>query len=219
MTQQPPICPACFKPLTEGSLHDVCFSDDHCYRYFLRAPVPNSAGKGTCLFIMLNPSTAGPSKSDPTLNKCVEFAQRWGYNIVWICNLFGFIDSDVDKLRDARRGGVDIIGPANDQHVKNAVCLADRVVLAWGTSGYKVGRPQFRERVKTVATMLGDDCADGRAIENPYHLNGFTEGMGQPRHPLGKRGEELPLETPLKQFTNEKMKKFMRYGSARPRRP
>jgi len=35
-------------------------------------------GKGVCCFVMLNPSTADGTQDDPTIRRCINFAQSWG---------------------------------------------------------------------------------------------------------------------------------------------
>ena len=49
-----------------------------------------SEDKGTCLFLMLNPSKADQNISDKTVDKCKTFARKWDYDTLWICNLFGW---------------------------------------------------------------------------------------------------------------------------------
>ena len=40
------------------------------------------------VFIMLNPSTADASNDDPTIRKCVGFAQHWNFGGLYVGNLF-----------------------------------------------------------------------------------------------------------------------------------
>ena len=97
MPEQTPMCPACEEELAHDK-YDACFSnetcsnypmhDRACYRYLLQVTLPNPTGRGTCLFLMLNPSTANESKLDPTVTRCKGFAQRWAYRTLWVCNLF-----------------------------------------------------------------------------------------------------------------------------------
>lgn len=45
-------------------------------------------GHGTVLFIMLNPSTATDILNDPTIRRCIGFAQRWGYAKLLVGNAY-----------------------------------------------------------------------------------------------------------------------------------
>ena len=58
-------------------LHEVCMSPDKRYRYWLEANVSDDKDR-VCMFLMLNPSTANATKSDPTVNTCKRFAKDWG---------------------------------------------------------------------------------------------------------------------------------------------
>src|SRR5258707_10232275 len=66
-------------------------------------PVVDGAGKPigepeTVLFVMLNPSTADGQGDDPTIRKCVGFAQRWGYDRMKVVNLFAYRATDPRML-------------------------------------------------------------------------------------------------------------------------
>lgn len=41
-------------------------------------------------FVLLNPSTADESKDDPTIKRCLKFAKQWGYDGMYVTNLFVF---------------------------------------------------------------------------------------------------------------------------------
>ena len=109
------------------------FSDDRTYRYLLGRRVGNS--KRRLLFVMLNPGTADDTHNDPTIRRCIGFAERWNFGMMEVANLFAYRTSYVAELRRAE----DPIGPGNDMWISRALAPADRVVLAWGNHGSYLG--------------------------------------------------------------------------------
>jgi hypothetical protein len=133
---------------------------------------------------MLNPSTADGAQDDPTIRKCVSFADAWGYGRLVVVNLFAFRATDPGQL--ARTGLTCPVGPENDAYLRRHA--ADAVtVCAWGSSVPKSGRPAVRFRHHEVLRLL-------RQIGRPRHL-GMTKG-GFPRHPLYLPGDCVPLSFP-----------------------
>ena len=199
MTQQKkPPCQFCGKPIAVGK-HNVCFSDDRCYRYWLGAKIQLDHGledKGTCFFVMLNPSTADECLSDQTIDRCKEFASKWGYRTLWICNLYAFRASDPSDLRKALDNKVNIVGYAiNDDHIREAAKCAAKIVLAWGGSGIgTLGKPAFNKRVSEIVQLLRDaDASEKLYLLCPPDLCCLTDG--QPRHPKPQNLKQMPIET------------------------
>lgn len=57
------------------------------YRYTLtRQFRPNAPAP--MVFVMLNPSTADASQDDPTIRRCLGFADREGYGAILVVNLY-----------------------------------------------------------------------------------------------------------------------------------
>lgn len=121
-------------------------------------------------FVMLNPSTADASIDDPTIRKCMGFAQRWGMNGIHVVNLFAVRATKPADMMNA----VDPVGPENMDHVARlceaAAQSGGQAVCAWGTKG------AFREQDKKVMKIL-----HGLAIE-PLALKITKDG--HPQHPL-----------------------------------
>lgn len=67
---------------------DAAISDCGTYRYWLARRL--SMGERAVAFVGINPSTADATKDDPTIRKCVGFAQRWGYDWLYMLNLCAF---------------------------------------------------------------------------------------------------------------------------------
>lgn len=134
-------------------------------------------------FIMLNPSTADALVDDTTIRKCVGFARRLGYVGILVVNLYAYRATDPRELAAARRRGVDVVGPENDDRLRRVLTVAtskgDGVVAAWGAHARD-------DRVRQVLTMPGS-----RAL----CTLGLTAN-GVPRHPL-MLGYEGAVLTPL----------------------
>lgn len=130
-------------------------------------------GRRVC-WVMLNPSTADAEQDDPTVRKCIGFAQRWGCTSLDIVNLFALRATDPRALLvgDWR----DHIGSENDRHIDDAVEGADIVVAAWGAWGER-----FRERADEVRDLV-DQVARRRYM--PLLRTLGTTSSGEPRHPL-----------------------------------
>ena len=137
------------------------------YRYCLSRTWPT--GRGTVLFIMLNPSTADAETDDPTIRRCVAFARRWGFQQLIVGNLFAWRATSPRELRQVG----DPIGPENDRHLVEMSVSADAIIVAWGAHG------GYRNRSQHVLGLLG-------SVE---HL-GLTK-QGHPRHPLYLRADTV----------------------------
>ncbi len=113
------------------------------YRYALhrdllpKPSLPVGLLRRTCLFLMLNPSTATATLDDPTIRRCMGFARAWGFTDLQVCNLFAFRATDPAELTAVT---IDPIGPLNNQAIVGLASDADRIVCAWGTKGAIRGR-------------------------------------------------------------------------------
>lgn len=123
----------------------------------------------SCLFIMLNPSTADGEKDDATIRRCVGFAKSWNYERLEVVNLFAFRTRYPKELLVLHHDA-DPVGHLNQERVEMAANDAGMIVCAWGTNGNHIGQDE---------TVLG--WVD-RHINKVYAL-GLTKD-GQPRHPL-----------------------------------
>jgi hypothetical protein len=114
------------------------------------------------LFIGLNPSTADADSDDPTLRRCIRFAQASGYGGVVMANLFAYRATDPEVLKLVE----DPVGPHNDDWLAQLRAEIEVAVAAWGNRG------DFRGRARTVSARLGR-----------LYCLGYTS-RGAPRHPL-----------------------------------
>ncbi len=144
-----------------------------CMNYRYRLERHRRGGRGTLLYIMLNPSTATEAGDDPTVARCARRAERLGFGGFVVCNIFAWRETAPARLKRV----ADPVGPMNDAVLVEAARAADLVLCAWGVHG------AHRGRGPAVARMLRE------AGIRLHHL-GLTRN-GHPRHPL-----YLPYDLP-----------------------
>lgn len=165
-------------------------SDCGHYRYALTREW--LGGEGTCLFVMLNPSTADASEDDPTIRRCIGFAQRWGYNRLAVGNVYGFRATDPKEMLAASYPVGEPLPPSrvaeydnqNDEWLRRLVLDPDtkRVICAWGANV----EPR---RARAVTDVLTGDFF-------PVECLGLTK-QGHPRHPLYIKADTEPVHFDL----------------------
>ena len=139
------------------------FSPCRRYRYTLTRE--GLGGRGTVCWLMLNPSTADADVNDPTIRRCIDFTQRWGYGKLLVLNLYAYRATDpAELLRCA-----DPCGPDNDRVITELAPACDLTVCAWGA------HPMAPPRARAVEELLGPDV--------PLWCLSWTK-EGEPRHPL-----------------------------------
>lgn len=147
-------------------IKDAYISRDGLYRYSL---LRDWSPEDTMLFIMLNPSTADADLDDPTIRRCIGFAQREGCGALEVVNLFAFRATDPADMKAAE----DPVGPNNDQTIREALHASEapkHVVCGWGVHG------SFMDRDKAVYELVWNMGYQPMAL-------GVTKD-GHPRHPL-----------------------------------
>lgn len=127
----------------------------------------------SCLFVMLNPSTADASQDDPTIRRCIGFAKRWGFGRLDVVNLYALRATDPRELRKHASP----IGPRNDLAVGEAMLECRSIVAAWGARGEP-----------THAARMLDHAPKWRDV----FCLGVTLG-GAPLHPLYVAGNTVPV--------------------------
>lgn len=142
---------------------DAVFDKSGRYRYSLSRKW-NAEGE-RAVFVMLNPSKADARLNDPTISRCIRFAEKIGCGALEVVNLFAYRTAYPRELRACRHP----VGKLNDQYIAQAVEKASVVVVAWGNWGRLHGRD--REVLQLIS------------MKNPLFCFGIT-GQGQPRHPL-----------------------------------
>lgn len=152
---------------------DANISECGQYRYWLARRL--SMGERAIAFVGVNPSTADASTDDPTIRKCVGFAQRWGFDWLYMLNLCAYRSTDVKALK---RGDIDPIGPANWDALTAIMGKCEVVVAAWGRST-KLPNATARTYAQRILTRGETRCLG-------------QNDDGSPKHPL-----YIPYEQPL----------------------
>lgn len=138
----------------------AAFSACRRYRYDLwRRWAPD---KGYAMFVGLNPSTADETADDPTVRRCIAYAQDWGYGALCMTNLFAFRATRPEDMKAA----TEPVGPENDRFLLRHAGEASIVVAAWGNHGSHLGRE-----------------AEVRALLHELQVLRLTK-HGHPGHPL-----------------------------------
>lgn len=133
----------------------------------------------SCIFIMLNPSTADGDEDDPTIRRCVGFARHWGYDRLDVINLFAYRATAPEALLSLNDAD-DPVGPENRRHFDRVLFDGHPVgliICAWGAHGCHLGQDE------TVLGWLG---------RRERFALGLTK-EGHPRHPLYLKRDAQPI--------------------------
>lgn len=155
---------------------EAVLSEDGAYRYSLVRRWGNAL---PAQFVMLNPSTADDTLDDPTIRRCVGFAQRLGCGGIVVVNLYALRSTDPAQLWKAD----DPVGPRNDTYLsvvmRRAGTVGAPLIAAWGANA----------KADRVAEVLAMPHAE------QFTCLGLTKA-GAPRHPLYVRADAplVPLE-------------------------
>lgn len=130
------------------------------------------------LFIMLNPSKADADNDDPTIRRCIDFAQRWGFGGLMVGNLWAYRATDPKELKNNPETSPtgDWLREINERHVDIMAAQCELVIFAWGVNKYATD-----SRVKTFV----DKHPTAKAITISKH--------GKPVHPLFLRRTLTPI--------------------------
>jgi len=123
----------------------------------------------TCAFVMLNPSTADGLKDDPTIRKCMAYAERWGFARLEVVNLYSYRTSSPKVLVAAGYP----VGPDNDLAIVDVARRAGRIVLAWGNHAQE-------ERAAEVKRLIANER---RERTDPAIVALKWNQNGSPTHP------------------------------------
>lgn len=134
------------------------------------------------VLFMLNPSTADALHDDPTIRRCVRFAQREGCGGLVVVNVYGLRSPKPDLLATHP----DPYGPDNAAVVQAILSASTGhlVVAAWGSNSHLARSGHL----KTVAGWIARADVELMCLE--------VTSQGHPGHPL-----YLPNNAPLTPYT------------------
>jgi hypothetical protein len=153
---------------------DAVVSSDGRFRYVLSR---RWSTEPSLVFCMLNPSTADAENDDPTIRRCMYFAEREGAGGLVVVNLFAYRTKSPDLLAAQNFP----VGVENDWRIADAA-RGRQVVAAWGAHARK---GIAKGRAAIVLKMLHE------VAESVHYLDITRDGL--PRHPLYVRNDS-PLE-------------------------
>lgn len=140
---------------------DAVFDRTKRYRYHLWRAW--DASRPAVVFVMLNPSTADEKVLDPTMRRCLGFANHWGYGRIDVLNLFALRTPSPRVLLRADAP----VGKDNDQYIRDVCGGSNQIVLAWGNHG------GCRGRDLDVVKMIGRErpllCFGRTLLRYPCH--------------------------------------------------
>jgi hypothetical protein len=138
------------------------------------------------VFLMLNPSVADAFKPDRTVERCMDFARRWGADVLEVVNLFAFISTDpkaMERFVVSGMSPIEGIGGWTDNNLQilDACRGAHKVIAAWGNGG------GLYDRDKAIMGKLADHhiVLEALALTKERH----------PRHPHARGVHRIPEDT------------------------
>lgn len=140
------------------------FSSCKKYRYTLTRIWDSK--KPLVMFIGLNPSTADEIRNDPTVARCINFAQAWGYGGMIMTNIFAYRSTNPYAMMSQE----DPVGLENDAYLVDSSRQASLIMAVWGIHG------SLSDRGKQVVKLM-------KAAGCELHHLGMTK-EGYPKHPL-----------------------------------
>ena len=164
----------------DWKISEATFSRDEVYRYDLkRLWVPQAQPLIIC---MLNPSTADHEVLDPTVTRCINFANRLNFGGVIVLNLFA-LRSTLPKEMMLFKG--DPVGEYNYHYWKSTLLLyrPSYVLCAWGVYG------GFNNQDVVFMKLL-------KELRIPAKCLALTK-TGFPRHPLYLPKTSYPIDYKL----------------------
>lgn len=157
--------------MTDLNTHSgAVITDDHKFRYALWRKWKLYGNN--IMFIGLNPSRANETYNDPTITRLINFSKDWGYDGMYMANLFAWRTPDPSFLKSNM---IEFYtGEKTDEWLRLMAADSRRIVFCWGS--WK----NIETRSKVVEHEFPGSWCFGR------------NNNGAPKHPLYlKRSSQL----------------------------
>jgi hypothetical protein len=163
------------------------FGDCRRFRYRLQRELTPGAfsrpyeESHAVVFVMLNPSTADAFNVDPTVRRCINFARRFGGDVLEVVNLFALRSPCPKDLYAAAKRAEPIGADLTNDDAISKACEdwgAATVFAAWGNHGALQDRG---EAIIDLLQHLGKQVNALRVTES-----------GLPMHPLARGKHYIP---------------------------
>lgn len=171
-----------------GVTATAVFDATRTYRYLLTR---TWSAEPPLTFAMLNSSTADAFVPDPTIRRCVCFAEREGAGGIQVINLFAYRSPYPEALPACK----DPVGPRNREFIRRVCAEGGTVVLAWGAH-HLFGRTAALSRWQQ--NLIVRAATEAQAS---LQCLGITKN-GHPRHPLYVRAD-----TPLTPWSGKPVRR------------
>ena len=139
------------------------FDENKKYRYVLKRKWGTN-DDNFVNFVLLNPSKADENEDDPTVNRCIKFAKSWGYDGIWVTNLFAYRATKPKNMKKAD----DPVGEKNDSYILEYAEKSKKIVVAWGNDGDFGNRGN--QVIKNLFQFIPLYCFLINKIGNPKHI-------------------------------------------------
>lgn len=148
-------------------IRKASFSRCGQYRYQLSRHWDET--RPTVCFVGLNPSTADAKKDDPTIRRCIGFAQSWGFGSLRIVNLFAYRTPYPNALKVAENP----IGERNRFYLRKAMQETDLQVAIWGNDGQFLGQAERARKLfcELHAIRVNKSGEPAHPLYLPKHLH------------------------------------------------
>lgn len=86
------------------------------------------------MFIGLNPSRANEHFNDPTITRLINFSKGWGYDGMYMANLFAWRDPNPGFLKQfGVLNFTNWVGDHTDEWLRIMALDSSRIVFCWGS--------------------------------------------------------------------------------------
>jgi len=123
-------------------------------------------------FIGLNPSSADETKNDPTVRKCIGFAQRWGYGGLLMLNLYALMATKPARMWERHQKGYSISGGFKNDPVFLKAYIdkfeVKQIIAAWGCDKLDRWRTLKAAEWRLDCLKINDDGQPGHPLYLPY---------------------------------------------------